>query len=511
MKNIKQRIVINTVANAVGRFSILLIGFVIYPFILKYIGIAAVGIMALIDSISGQLGFIQNSFIPSKVKYIAESYAQKNENYLNKVVNNSILISLATGLLVGIVLLIIGINFQNIFKLSENEIPLAFKAVIVSAIGLFFVNALSFSEEIINGIQRHDVLNMMKIVFNIIRVAFIIVFLKLGYGLITLIIINNFSIIALRILLFLYAKKHIHSLRLNIAFIEKAVLLKMVRFTFLIFIISICVFIVRHASKIFVGIYLPLAMVTYYYTSFKVYQVIRSIPHLFVSALLPAVSELYAKNKMHSIKELVFKSTKYCYAAFAMIAIPVMFVSKEILNLWVGPKFAPYAYVIQILLLHLFISLNHVSIAPVVVGMNKMAFAARFSVMLAVLSILFYSTLIKPFGLLGAALGTTLPYFILEAYYLYHAFKILQIKLEDFIRRIYIPISIPAAASIISCLLIRASMNLNSLVKMVIYLCISVITFAVIFFFTSLSNSEKSELRSVFSGFKKEMAWFRYD
>jgi len=55
MRSIKQKIVTNTIANTVGHFVNILIGFTIYPFILKHVGVEAVGIMVLIDSVGGAI------------------------------------------------------------------------------------------------------------------------------------------------------------------------------------------------------------------------------------------------------------------------------------------------------------------------------------------------------------------------------------------------------------------------------------------------------------------------
>jgi len=59
------------------------------------------------------------------------------------------------------------------------------------------------------------------------------------------------------------------------------------------------------------------------------------------SASSPAITKVYAANEREQTKKMFFQFSKLAYILFAMVAFPVLFVLRSLLNLWLGEGYYP--------------------------------------------------------------------------------------------------------------------------------------------------------------------------
>ena len=203
----------------------------VYPFIFGKIGIEAVGIMAIMESISGPTGWIQSSFIPSKIKFLSEYYTKQNWEKFNKVIFNSILISILIGLVLGLSIFIVAGNFDTIFNIESEILHLAIWGAIITGITVIIGNTITIGEELFMAIQRYDIYNGIALIINIIRVGIIILLLSLDYHLLTLLIVNASSLVFRRILLLILSFKYIPHMRITKKYFDKNILAILFKFS----------------------------------------------------------------------------------------------------------------------------------------------------------------------------------------------------------------------------------------------------------------------------------------
>jgi O-antigen/teichoic acid export membrane protein len=497
IKLFKDRFLINTGSNAFSRLFNQVVNFILYPYIILNIGVEAVGIMAIMESVVGPVSFFQSSFIPSKIKYLSEYSSKKIWIQFNNVVNCSLLITFIISLAISIILLLISVFFENIFSISQNSIILASQAAIITAFTVLFSYSLSIGEEIFMSIQRYDVYNGVIILFSTIKLLIIIYFLNVGLTLNILLIINGLSIIGRRLLLIIIAKKYVPDLIFNVKYINTKTLSELFIFSGKILIIALSTFVTRHMGQLITGIYISVESAAFYYTCHKIYSFIKSIPLLFQSALLPYISQFEALNEKNKIIIVTKRLTKYIYIAYLIISLPVILTAENLLLLWLGSDFVEYAYILQILLLHPMISLSHSVLSNVVVAKNKFNFGVKYSVMLAIASILLLVFLIKPYQLTGVALSNVLPYFILFSYYLINALKIVGIKPDEFFMETFAPLILPLICFVISSYVYKYYIEIYNFLDIIMFFTFNGTLFLILSYFFSLSSLEKKYFSSL--------------
>lgn len=469
----------------------------IYPFILGKIGIEAVGIMAIMESISGPTGWIQSSFIPSKIKFLSEYYTKQNWEKFNKVILNSMLISILISLVLGGSIFIVAGNFDRIFNVESELLYLAIWCTIITGMTVIIGNTINIGEDLFMAIQRYDIYNGTAFIVNVIRVSIIILMLSLNYNLLALLIVNGLSLIFRRIILLMLSFKYIPDMRFSRKYFDKNILFTLFNFSKKVFIISISVYVTRHFSKFVIGSYMSMSNVAIYYTSYKIYEFIRSLPLMLQSALLPAASYLDAIKDRYMTDQIIFRVTKYAYIIFFIVSVPLFFSAKNILNLWVGPEFVPYTFVVQILLFQSLISICHSALSNVVLAKDDFNFSVNYSVMLGILSMIFLFLLIKPLGLTGVALALVLPYALLVIYFMRNALRIVDIKALRFLNEVYTPIIMPAFSIIISSFLISKYFLINSWIDVFLFFVANGAVFIIIYTVLSLNESEKKDIKTL--------------
>ena len=86
-QNISHKIIRNSVFNILGRAWGALVALFLIPYIIKYIGVERYGVWALVGVLTGYFGLLDFGIGYAFSKYIAEFYAKKDYDEINRIVN----------------------------------------------------------------------------------------------------------------------------------------------------------------------------------------------------------------------------------------------------------------------------------------------------------------------------------------------------------------------------------------------------------------------------------------
>lgn len=70
----------------------------------------------------------------------------------------------------------------------------------------------------------------------------------------------------------------------------------------------------------------------------KINQIMYSFCQNFFMAMNPQIIKSYASGEIEYTKKIVFNSSKYSFYLFTLVALPVIFNMRDLLNLWLGAK-----------------------------------------------------------------------------------------------------------------------------------------------------------------------------
>lgn len=208
-------------------------------------------------------------------------------------------------------------------------------------------------------------------------------------------------------------------------------------------------------DSIVIGSLLPagvaMAAVTIYNIPNRLVSYLRDLVIEMSGVLMPAISGLHAGNDQARLQELHELNTKFTL----LIALPlacVFFVLGDVfIATWMGPRYGASVRLLHILTVAI---LAHLAVNPtngILTGMSQHRIVAKFTIAQALTNLLVSVILVRPFGLLGVALGTCVSMIAfavvsLPVYFRYHLSRSLGVYLY---RSMLWPVAIQAPFAVL--------------------------------------------------------------
>lgn len=452
-RSISQKIIRNTLFNALARFWGLLVGLALTPYILSVIGKEAFAIWALIWVITGYAGILDLGLASALVRFISFHRSRGNSKGISDVINSAI----ATYIIVGI--FITGITFlYNRYILIFLDVPQTrmHESSIALKIGIvaFSVsNLYNIFNSVLWGIQRMDITVKLGLLISLPLIAGTIFFLESGYGLIGL-IINNL-LISLMLLLggIILTKNQLRGLEIKPWRFSVKSFREVLSFGLKVQGSRVSALVKEHYNKIIISHFLGIILVAYYEIASRIVQIIRALPQFLHIALVPASAEISVKYDKDSLWLLYKKATKFTLLFSVPLIVFTFINTEEILLLWLGKGFDAASSIVRILIIGVFIELLSSTAIPVTLGMGRPEMQLKKDLFEMTLSIILCTTLIQVYGLYGALLGLVFSISLASVYFFILVLRCFNTKPYPVLRLFITPALSSAVAMIIPALI----------------------------------------------------------
>lgn len=504
---VKYKLIKNTIANyGIGIWNILITFILMFIIIRGYgpakgLGAEEYGIYLLIAAMIGYFGLLDLGIGTSLVKFIAEYQTKGEKEKVNEVVNTAFFIFLGIGLIGAFGLFILGAFFLDVFKFEDADQLLKARILTyISAIFLITSFSLATFKAILRGLQKYVLLAYILFVMSLINLGVTIWVLIMGFGIVELILYTVcFGLIG-PIVISVFAKKELPYLDIKLSYINKNIVRSLFSLSMLLLLLYMFNMIVFYTDNLVVGWwFVGTSMVTFYVAAHRLYSIPGRGINFALQAMMPAASELDAKEKRSALQILLIRVSKYCLAILFFLGIPTMFMSKYILRYWLGDSFAVYYMVTNILIISIFFDyFNYVS-SEILIGMNKIKFLVAGYGIVALLNLILSIILVQRIGLEGVAWGTTIPFIIITPILMWSAFRIIGIDWKNYVKNVWftnLPYAFCMGVVVYLLLILHKP---NNLFEIIIYYAISICVFFIPFYFRGLDEEERKDLKEIFS------------
>ena len=338
----------------------------------------------------------------------------------------------------------------SIFHTEPQQAPQL--KLILWLIGLQAAAGFPFSifGGVIQGLQDFHVRNVITILNAVLRLLGTIFLLTVGFGLISLLVLE-FGLSAIGWVLQVgWIKKRIPALRLHPNLYDSEERKQLFRFSGTMLLWRVAGMLVHRSNHIIIGLFLPLSSITLFEIGRKAAESPRMGFMSFLSPLLPASSELNAQNKTASMKEVYLTGTKFTLA-FYIGGAGVLFIwGEDFIRLWMGNQFSSAVTIMHILLLGNLYQSQNVVAHVMLAGMGVLKAFTRVMAGYPIVNLILSFAFIRIFGLLGVAWAVTLTFIVMETYLTSQVLRIFKLSFVDLLRSCYLPtfISLVPAAGV---------------------------------------------------------------
>ena len=502
--NIVRQIVRNVFSNWAGYVVNITVSFFISPFIVHTLGNTGYGIWVLVGSLTGYLGILDLGMRPAIVKFVSRFKAIGDDLMINKIVNTMLLAFSTIAVLVVLASIVVSYYAPKIVAVPV-EYQSQFRLIII-IMGLNIAASFPFGvfNAVLNALQRFDLNNIIEISVFLARSAFIVLFLKLGGGLVSLgIIILMASLISflLKARLCLNINK---SMEINLKHANKDTMKMITGFSVYTFVIGIAGRINFQTDSIVIGTFLSPEAITFFAIGATMIDYLSNLVSHMSMTITPIASGFDATRDYERMKKLLFIGTKYCMIIILPIGMTFIILGNTFISLWMGPEYGKSSgLVLTILMCANFGYLSQFVSGSIFYGLGKVKLLTVMNLGTALVNIIISVVLVKPYGIYGVALGTAIPLTIygtlIQPYYIC---RVLQISIWQYLKKSYI---VPLLAVVPFVVLIWIAGDLiviDSFVSFWSLIGFSFALYSVIAFLTALEPGHRdfviSKTRSLF-------------
>jgi O-antigen/teichoic acid export membrane protein len=332
--SIRATIAGNTVFNALGRLWEAAISLLLMIYIVNRLDFDGYGLWSLVAAFTGYAALLDFGVSSAFTKYIAEYAARDDRDSVSSVIGTGFFFYLILGLILfmagwplidGVMALFMkGMAFlhpQNAGGVETGqaeELRFLFRGALV----LFLAtNCIAPFSALPSGLQRMGITNLLSFCASLVKTGAIVFFLENGFGVPGLLYANAivlffFGTASVLIAFYIYP-----GLRPGPGHVTRPMFRILLDFGWKSQVAKLSNLINFQTDRVIIGlIFADLTLVGLYRAGEDLATKFRQLPALVVSAMIPAVSDLDARQQHAQLNRLYLRSTKY----IAVVTVPLM-------------------------------------------------------------------------------------------------------------------------------------------------------------------------------------------
>lgn len=490
---IKEKLIKDTFIN--GSFDVFAkaIELLAIPFIILFLGQISYGIFALIISFileTNVFEFGVGSYVTKKIAEFRASNDSHSE--IKNIVKTMLSFNLTVGIITGTVLFLFNyFMFAQFFNVPTEQRASAILLFSLMIIYLILKMASANLPRILQGCQEFLLLQRALLLEKVVRLSLILLFLKMGFGLVGMgcaYILGLFVGIALQII---YAKRVCPQALCFVPGIDWKILRQSLSFSTSLFVGKIAALVFYKANIWIIGYMLDLRMIAFYQIAVRLWQ----IPSMFLgymnSTVLPATSRLSTTDS--SRLPGLFKKGTYYSVSLSMPLLVIMFVlAEQIVQVWMGPGYEISATLLRFLLVTTAAYTIWVEFGKnMMIGLDRYKYILKYILIGSVLALLSSIILVKKVGVVGVTWGMMVGGLVMTYFHLSYYLKTFSMKALTFFEEIaWKPLAISTAFSFIFFYLSQMC-NWNSLISLIAVSTIGLIIFGGLFLTFGVKESDR--------------------
>lgn len=426
----------NILSNWTGYLVTAVIGFLLSPFIVHSLGTTGYGLWTLVLSLTGYFGLLDLGIRSSVGRFVARYLALNDHHSANRTLSTAFGILASGGTLALLATIVIVKFFFHSFHVEAQFESSAKTALIITGVTMSCALPLGVLSSLLVALERFDILSGVTIVGELLRAALIVVFLRMGYGLIAVALIALFITVAEYSAMGLCAKTLYRPLRLSPALIDRAMFRELFGFGIYRFIWIVANQLIFYSDSLVIGIFVSVGAITYFAIAGSLINYGRNFVSLVTDTFYPAATRMDAKHDMAGLRELLILGTKVALLIALPICFGFIFLGKQFIILWMGKEYSSSAFFLIVLTIAQFGSMSQYVSALVLAGMAKHKLLAYFILAEGIANLILSIVLVRRIGLVGVAWGTVVPDIICMAVIVpWYTLHILKLSAREYIVR----------------------------------------------------------------------------
>jgi O-antigen/teichoic acid export membrane protein len=472
----------------------ILITLFMMPFVINSIGDRWYGLWILAGSFTGYFGFLDLGLSTANERFISRILGTGDYDEANRIFNTCLFLFVLAGLLTIVVSVVIA-ALTPVFVDNARDI-FVFRFIILS-IGVTM--AVSFPVRAFEGILYAHVnfyfVNILDTAKLILRTALLLFFLSRGYGIITLAIISLGSEILQHVATIGFVMKRHPEISIGSSHVAKSRIRPLFGYSIYSFISNVADKLKYHLDAFVITAVLGLSYVTHYNIGSRISSYYILLITAATALVMPVFSRLEGLGDYDQMRKKFIFFAKLNTMLSVFLGGLILVYGKAFISRWVGENYLDSYQVLVALMVGSIFATIQITSKSLLYDISKHRAYAFTAIIEGVANLVLSLILVRSLGIVGVALGTTIPALVVNCFVLpVYAHRIIKLPLSSYARVVLGAVFVGAAVHV-GCWLIVRDHILSSYTRIILLGAATSLVFVLINAFTLLSREERRYLK----------------
>ena len=411
---LRKRFTINLLATWSNHVLGMLLALILMPKVLGTLGDSTYGTWVFISAIAGYFGLLNLGLGQTISRYVATHHAKGEADQVNRVVNvigavyvamSGLAISLA-----GVIAWLVPVLWPNcgvsVWELRWVIVILGIN-VAVSITGSVFGGVLI-------GRQRFDLERAFVFLSGLVRFGLTLLLLQKQSGLLILAVIFLATTLAENLGYMLCVWRLVPELRLGFRFLSRQTFRECFSFSAFAMLEAGSAMLIESTDCVVIGCVLGTEAIVPYCVAQRLCQYISKPLQAIASVCLPRSSELHAQGNTAELRALMARAVGLAWLLVMGFFIGASFFGPTLMATWVQKTYPHTQTILLVLLAGQLVGTPMRVVTSVLFGMGEVRRPSLIYVIEAIANVTLSLSLISGLGLVGVALGTVIPLYVVE-------------------------------------------------------------------------------------------------
>jgi len=400
----------NVFSNWVAYLTNAMVGLLLSPFIVHRLGATGYGLWTLIVALTGYFSLLDLGIRQSVGRYVARFLALKDEENASRVASTAFVSLSIAGAFAFLATIVIAAFFFDNFKIEPQHFEAARIALLIAGVNIGLTLALSIFTAVLIASERYDAVGAVSTLNPLLRAVLIVLFLKNGYGVITLAVINLAISIASYVAMGMLARRLCRPVRLSVRLASWPMLKELFSFGIFRFIWIVGNQMIFYTDSLVIGSFLNAAAIAYFTIASSLINYGRNFVEQVADTFYPLAARLDAQKNTAAIRDLLIWGTTATLLLILPIGFGYIFLGQHFIGLWMGNEFLFSATILAILTIPQFTGTSQYLSTIILAGMAKHRVLAYLTIGEGIANLALSILLVRKWGLIGVAIGIVVPH-----------------------------------------------------------------------------------------------------
>ncbi|MBI5643599.1 MAG: polysaccharide biosynthesis protein [Deltaproteobacteria bacterium] len=403
----KKILIRGVLINYIQLFAAFAVNFVLTPIILNHLGRVAYGIWAVFSSIMVYFILFDIGLNTSVAKYTAEHNGPSGKGgKIDRIVSTIFVVFLFVALFITLASVVLAHFIPYVIDIPEDLLRSAKIAFVIMGVNVAIIILGGVFGNVIYGFQRVDIWKSCVIAQLLSNAILVILFLKLGFGIVGVAAASALSSLILLSLYLIFLRTGNYGISVRPGLFDLKVFKEVAPYSLRTFVLGLSSRILYYTGSIVIAVFLGAAMVAPYDIANKLCFYSTYMFSVVSTTAFPRFSKFYAEGNMEGLRGLYLKSQKISLGIMSVLAIFLFCWGRALINLWVGETNFAGMNVLALFIAMLFFHALGTPAIAMLQGIGKNKAVTWSEIVNAALNLLLSIALVKRLGIEGVVIGT---------------------------------------------------------------------------------------------------------